>query len=243
MAMSKWVPTTNLLELRRLGKLGEELGELSNVASRCIIQGLDEVDPGTGKVNRLRLLDELADVQAQIECTLTAFGLDLEYFHQRSARKVDQMHEWEALFASPKAALSPEVERDAARELTLRELHSIGRSYFNGPLNSNEEMFGRAVERVVRQRLTAAAVRDLQLRQMVNRFLGWKLPRTFSPDAGIKFTPSNGMTREEAYDKPGWWPIGTNLLTADEARAMLEYVLAHDQDRAAMNTPTAKEPK
>lgn len=96
--MNKWTPTTNLLELRRLGKLGEELGELGNVASRCIIQGLDEVDPGTGKVNRQRLLDELADVYAQIECTIEAFGLDRTYYAERVVRKVRQMGEWEALF-------------------------------------------------------------------------------------------------------------------------------------------------
>jgi hypothetical protein len=59
--------------------------------------------------------------------------------------------------------------------------------------------------------------------RMVDRFLGWKLPKTFAPDAGVKFTPSNGMTRDEAFDKPGWWPIGTNLLTADEAREMLTH--------------------
>jgi len=52
---------------------------------------------------------------------------------------------------------------------------------------------------------------------MVDRFLSWKLPENFSPDCGITFTPIN---------HPNSWPIGTNLLTADQARAMLEYVLA-----------------
>lgn len=98
--MNKWTPTTDLLTLRRMGKLLEELGEASNVAARVIIQGIDEVDPGSGKVNRQRLLDELADVAAQIECTLSAFGLDRDYFGQRTAHKVGQMAEWEALFAS-----------------------------------------------------------------------------------------------------------------------------------------------
>ena len=69
---------------------------------------------------------------------------------------------------------------------------------------------------------------------MVDRFLGWKLPKTFGPDCGISFKPSNGMTREEAYDKVGWWPIGTNLFTATEAREMLEHVLAGDPVRAAL---------
>lgn len=98
MAMTKWVPTTNLMELRRLGKLGEELGELSNVASRCIIQGINETDPSSGKVNRQRLLDELADVAAQIDCTVAAFELDVAYFGERRTRKRQQMAEWEAMF-------------------------------------------------------------------------------------------------------------------------------------------------
>jgi hypothetical protein len=64
-----------------------------------------------------------------------------------------------------------------------------------------------------------------QMDAIVTRFLGWKLPLTFSPDAGISFTPTGYMmSRDESFAK-GWWPIGTNLLTADEARAMLEHVL------------------
>jgi hypothetical protein len=53
--------------------------------------------------------------------------------------------------------------------------------------------------------------------EMVNRFLGWKLPHNFSPDNGIEFS------RPEHKE---FWPIGTNLFTADEAKAMFEYVLA-----------------
>jgi hypothetical protein len=64
-----------------------------------------------------------------------------------------------------------------------------------------------------------------QMDAIVDRFLGWKLPFTFGPDAGINFTLPHGMSREEAYAKVGRWPIGTNLFTADEARAMLEHVL------------------
>lgn len=64
-----------------------------------------------------------------------------------------------------------------------------------------------------------------QMDAMVNRFLGWKLPVTFSPDAGVSFRPTGYMmSREESHSK-GWWPMGTNLLNADEARAMLEHVL------------------
>jgi NTP pyrophosphatase (non-canonical NTP hydrolase) len=98
MAMSKWIPTTDLLMLRRMGKLSEELGELQAVAARVIIQGIDEIDPGTGRMNWQRLQDELADVQAQIGCTVLALSLDQAYMARRTAEKIQQMNEWESLF-------------------------------------------------------------------------------------------------------------------------------------------------
>lgn len=101
--INKWTPTTDLLTLRRMGKLGEELGEAQTVAARVIIQGIDEVDPGSGKANRQRLMDELADVQAQIGCTVLAFDLDQDYMARRTAEKMRQMAEWEALFSAPAA--------------------------------------------------------------------------------------------------------------------------------------------
>ncbi len=51
---------------------------------------------------------------------------------------------------------------------------------------------------------------------MVDRFLAWKLPDDFNPDCGISFTPSG---------HPSGWPMGTSLLTATQAKAMLEHVL------------------
>lgn len=96
--ITKWTPTTDLLTLRRAGKLAEELGELQAVAARVIIQGIDETDPGTGKTNRQRLMEELADVQAQIGCTVLAFDLDQDYMARRTADKMQQMAQWEAFF-------------------------------------------------------------------------------------------------------------------------------------------------
>lgn len=105
--LTKWVPTTDLMTLRRMGKLAEECSELQCVAARVVIHGIDEVDPGTGKVNRARLIAELADVQAQIECTIHAFGLDAKAIAQRTAEKMRQMNEWEAMFASAATAPTP----------------------------------------------------------------------------------------------------------------------------------------
>jgi hypothetical protein len=53
----------------------------------------------------------------------------------------------------------------------------------------------------------------------VDRFLGWKLPKDFNPDCGITFDP------EKLKPWPGLWPVGTNLLTAIQAKVMLEHAL------------------
>lgn len=59
--------------------------------------------------------------------------------------------------------------------------------------------------------------------QMVDRFLGWKLPEDFSPDGGISFKPTfnEGTPFEMRHD-----PCGTNLFHAGQAKAMLEHVAA-----------------
>lgn len=63
---------------------------------------------------------------------------------------------------------------------------------------------------------------------MVNRFLSWKLPEDFHPDAGISFNPEFNVEWNAKHGKPPQRhePIGTNLLTATQAKAMLEHVLA-----------------
>jgi hypothetical protein len=58
---------------------------------------------------------------------------------------------------------------------------------------------------------------------MVNRFLCWPLPKTFAPDCGISF-----KHEPDARGYAPSWPIGTNLFTADEAKAMFLHCLASD---------------
>ncbi len=53
-----------------IGKFQEELGELQTVLARCIIQGIDEINPTTGQKNREWLLDEMADVSAMLQLLL-----------------------------------------------------------------------------------------------------------------------------------------------------------------------------
>ena len=57
---------------------------------------------------------------------------------------------------------------------------------------------------------------------MVDRFLSWKLPKDFAPDAGISF--------KAVYNEGTPWPakhepIGTNLFHAGQAEEMVRHML------------------
>ena len=95
--MNPWYPITDPRILRILGKLGEELGECSAAAARCVIQGLDECEPTTGKVNRQWLEEELADVKANLLFAIEELGLDALHINRRADRKLANLVEWHAM--------------------------------------------------------------------------------------------------------------------------------------------------
>ncbi len=67
------------------------------------------------------------------------------------------------------------------------------------------------------------------IRRMVDAFLGWPLPESFSPDAGISFEPRyNVGTPHEGRYKPS----GTNLLDSVQASELMRFLLD-----AAMQEP------
>ena len=78
---------TRPIDVKHLGKLGEEVNELGSAISRCIIQGIDECDPVTGKQNRQWLQDEIADVLANIELVREHFGLGSDAISLRVEKK------------------------------------------------------------------------------------------------------------------------------------------------------------
>jgi NTP pyrophosphatase (non-canonical NTP hydrolase) len=91
---SPWQPIDSKLELKILGKLGEEASELATVVSRCIIQGVDEVQPVTGKSNRLWLEEEIADVLANISIAAAKYQLDENFITKRAEEKIDYLLAW-----------------------------------------------------------------------------------------------------------------------------------------------------
>lgn len=68
----------------------------------------------------------------------------------------------------------------------------------------------------------AGTLTEEQVRYMVNRFLMWRLPENFNPDAGISF--------KAAYNESTPWPakhepVGTNLFDATQTEAMIRYLI------------------
>lgn len=92
--VSDWVPMTNPVHLAVLGKAGEELGELISAKDRCMIQGLDGIDPDSGKMNLDWLTDEVADVEAMLMHIKLRFNLNHYAISERRERKYAYKGKW-----------------------------------------------------------------------------------------------------------------------------------------------------
>ncbi|MEI9428681.1 hypothetical protein [Mesorhizobium sp. Cs1299R1N3] len=69
---------------------------------------------------------------------------------------------------------------------------------------------------------TVNAMQSSQIKHMVDRFLAWKLPENFNPDAGISFKAAfNENTAHPMRHEPS----GTNLFDASQAEAMVRHML------------------
>jgi NTP pyrophosphatase (non-canonical NTP hydrolase) len=95
--MNPWYPERDVNSLRALGKTLEELGELTSAVARCLIQGVNEVEPISRKPNRLWLEQEIADVQTQLAILVEHFHLDTQAIATRTRKKYDQMQEWRSM--------------------------------------------------------------------------------------------------------------------------------------------------
>lgn len=95
--INPWVPMSRPIDLKHLGKLAEEVNELGSAVSRCIIQGVGEREPTTGKLNRDWLRDEMADVIANIALVIVHFDIDVEAINERSAKKAAGLRLWHGM--------------------------------------------------------------------------------------------------------------------------------------------------
>lgn len=95
--VNPWHPMTDPVDIKHIGKLLEELGEGVSAAARCLIQGIDEAEPVTGKPNRQWLEEELADVLAGIELTVNRWKLNEQGIQSRKDRKMAMLKTWHAM--------------------------------------------------------------------------------------------------------------------------------------------------
>ena len=63
---------------------------------------------------------------------------------------------------------------------------------------------------------------EAHIKHMVNRFLSWKLPDNFNPDAGISF---KAIFNEHTAHPMKHEPSGTNLFDATQADAMMRHMI------------------
>lgn len=77
-----------------------------------------------------------------------------------------------------------------------------------------------------------------QIKHMVAQFLNWRLPANFNPDNGITFEPlgNKGTANEYRHD-----PVGTNLLDATQAEAMVLHMIDNYQNDEIIQLKTIKE--
>ena len=69
----------------------------------------------------------------------------------------------------------------------------------------------------------AVKMTDAQIKHMADRFLQWRLPKDFNPDCGIHFDADAAKKLNPMNHR--YEPVGTNLFSADQATAMVRYML------------------
>ncbi|WP_032998306.1 hypothetical protein [Rhizobium leguminosarum] len=94
-SITLWKPESDVIVHQALGKSGEEASELAKILFRCVIQGLDASDPGTGKPNREALWEEIADVEAALQWLREV--IDDEFDCDRADRKLNGFRRWQKM--------------------------------------------------------------------------------------------------------------------------------------------------
>lgn len=89
-----------------------------------------------------------------------------------------------------------------------------------GYRNQLRMLHSEMLDRIIELEEELREAKQIQIDEMVNRFLGWRLPENFYPDCGITF---KHIDTWGGY--PNNWPIGTNLFTANQAKVMFEHAL------------------
>ena len=86
-------------ERARLLSFGASLGIATAAVSRCIIQGINECEPVTGKLNRDWLREALTRVSEAIVPMVMIFDLDDAAMVRRVAKKTSHQRQWHGMLS------------------------------------------------------------------------------------------------------------------------------------------------
>lgn len=126
MSITLWKPEPDVVIHQALGKACEEATELAGILARCLIQGLDQSEPATGKPNRQALFEEIADLDAAVQWLreLLDDGYD-QYDGARADRKLAGFHRWQRLLeadmAPQTAKTNPETSSPPGNQIRTAE--------------------------------------------------------------------------------------------------------------------------
>jgi hypothetical protein len=95
MSITLWKPEPDVIIHQALGKACEEASELANILARCLIQGLDQSEPVSGKPNRQALFEEIADLDAAVQWLREL--VNDEYDGNRADRKLNGFRRWQRM--------------------------------------------------------------------------------------------------------------------------------------------------
>jgi hypothetical protein len=132
--------------------------------------------------------------------------------------------DWQPIKTAPKDGTTILVFRP---EATGQYIPLVGSDYFDPTYNGGRWMRSNPDTRPTHwmplpEPPGAETITEYQIKFMVDRFLGWKLPENFNPDDGISFEPIAGKNGPAPFRRT---PVGTNLFSAEQADAMVRYMI------------------
>ncbi len=147
-------------------------------------------------------------------------------------RHFDELRaEWEAERSDEPVCLIGKVDCDGNELVTVsKDALDRYKDQARYTYQRAEKAEARVKELEAERPAVVVVPREEQIKQMVTRFLGWKLPEDFHPDDGISFEPFFNVEWNAKQGKPPQrrTPTGTNLFNATQAEAMVRYMLGDD---------------
>ena len=138
----------------------------------------------------------------------------------------------QALRTAATSQASVKAMREAL-ELSLQLRATLHEAWFSSSENDSSANSAAteasAIENTIRAAIdnldvqAGVALTDIQIKHMVDRFLGWNLPDDFLPDCGISFKRTH--SEQSKWGPQKYEPTGTNLFDAIQATEMVRYMV------------------